>query len=337
MEEKMKTLYAITVLLSLVAAPTIAYGANDCLTDIYKGVESGKKFHPLWPFISGLDTVGTVVIAKNPKKPEAYFGSIDSPDYRPIGATSFAVKQVAFTTPTSCSSARDIGVDVAYSQLDALSKNLSQGAKAQSLTATQSQVNSATPQTAQSGTSSNNSSSASGPSTGSASGSSGSNISDPTATVSKDAYRQSTGADFSSIKSATLKITGLAVQYYDLPVLTQMNSGAALSPTGSALFAQEHGWIISRSLTAATVEYTLTSDSDIHASFLANLVSWLPGMKFKYASARSITLTTTSPVTIGYKLWAPGTAFGGAAVGACSQHGCEIGAEEIDEKVLSQP
>lgn len=330
----MKTLYVTAIVFALFAAPASAYAANDCLSDIYKGVENGKKFHPLWPFISGLNTVGTVVIAKNPKKPEAYFGSIDSPDYRPVGAPSFPVKQIAFTTPTSCSSARDIGVDVAYSQLDALSKNLSQGAKAQSLTATQTQVNSAAAQTAQSGTSSNNSSSASGQPSGTANGSSGPNASDPTATVSTDTYRQSTGVDFSSIKSATLKITGLAVQYYDLPVLMQMNSGAALSPATTLFAPQEHGWIISRALTAATVEYTLTSNSDIHASFLANLVSWLPGMKFKYASARSITLTTTSPVTIGYKLWAPGTAFGGAAVGACSQHGCEIGAEEVDEKVL---
>jgi hypothetical protein len=327
----MKTLLKSFTIIALMVAPAIAHGANDCLTDIYKGVENGKKFHPLWPFISGLNTVGTVVIAKNPKKPEAYFGSIDAPDYRPIGATSFPTKQVAFTTPTSCSSSSNIGADVAFSQLDALSKNLSQGAKAQSLTGTQSQATGgSTPatQTANGSTASTSGNNQAGTPTGA-------DTNNPTATVEKDTYRSTTGVDFSHVKSATLKITGLAVQYYDLPVLQQLNSGAALNPDGKAVFT-DHGWIISRALTAATVEYTLNSDTDIHASWLAQLISWLPGMKFKYASARSITLTTTSPVTIGYKLWAPGTAFGGAGVGACAQHGCEIGADEIDEK-LSQP
>jgi hypothetical protein len=315
----MKTIYKSLAIVAMLAFPSIAFA--DCLSDIYKGVENGQKFHPLWPFISGLNTVGTVVIAKTPKKPEAYFGSIDAPDYRPIGAAAFSVKQVAFTTPTTCSTASNIGADVAFSQLDALSKNLSQGAKAQSLTGTQSQATSSSTQNGQA-----NSQGGSPTSTDS---------SNPTATVQNDTYRSTTGVDFSHIKAATLKITGLTIQYYDLPVLQQLNSGAALNPGGKALFAG-HGWIISRSLTAATVEYTLTSDTDIHASWLASLISWLPGMKFKYASARSITLTTTSPVTIGYKLWAPGTSFAGAAVGACSQHGCEIGADEIEEK-LSTP
>lgn len=330
----MRVSRVVLVLASFLAFSASAYCANDCLSDIYKSVESGKQFHPLWPFISGTQVVGTVVIASNPKKPEAYFGSIDAPDYRPIGATSFPIKQIQFTTPTSCSSANAIGADVAFSQLDALSTSLSKGPSASSLTGSSS-ASAQTPAAQGAGTT--NPSNPPG-----AQGAGTTNSPNPPAQptplqqVNSDQYRTSTGVDFSHIKSATLKITGLSIQYYDLPILVQLNSGKALNPTGAALLTnKQNGWIVSRALVAQTVEYTLTSDSDINASFLAQLIQWLPGVKFKYASARTVDLTTTAPVTIGYKLWQRGVSYGGASTNACSQYGCEFGASEIDATVFS--
>jgi hypothetical protein len=339
-----KRIQGALVLGAIMTYAACAYGATDCLKDIYNGVESGKKFHPLWPFISGAQTVGTVVIATDPKKPQAYFGSIDAPDYRAIGGTAFPVMTIPFTTPTTCTSASSIGANVAFSQLDALSKTLTQGAKSQSLTATNSQVTGTQSQGSNAtpgGSTSGNASGAAQPSTAAAGGT-GTNSNPSMTQVQSDTYLNSTGVDFSHITGATLKITGLTVQFYNLPVLTNLNTAATgaansvLNPTGVQTLSDKQTWIISRALTAATVEYTLTSSIDINASFLAQLISWLPGVKFKYANARTVTLTTTSPVTIGYKLWHPGTGFAGAATSPCSQHGCEIGGDDIDKDVFQQ-
>jgi hypothetical protein len=354
----MKQSLRTVVLLALISIAAGTRCQNGCLNDIYKGVEAGKQFHPLWPFISGVQTVGTVVEAKKAKKPEAYFGSIDDPAYKQGGAKSLPVSTIEFVTPSTCSSASNIGALVAFSQLDALSKSATQGAKAQSLTATPSQVTAPKTQAPAStpvpASSTNPAAPASTPAPASpanpaapapggtqpavvSDGSKTSTTNPAEALVDKGAYSSTTGVDFSHITAATLKITGLTVQYYDLPILTKLNSGVAggiLNPTGVDALSDKDTWIISRAVTAATLEYTLISDSDVHASFLAQLASWLPGVQFKWASARVITLTTTSPVTIGYKLWHPGTGFSGAAASACSIHGCEIGGDDVDKDLF---
>jgi hypothetical protein len=89
----------------------------------------------------------------------------------------------------------------------------------------------------------------------------------------------------------------------------------ALSQAGrDALSQTENGWIISRCLVADSITYELTSNTAIDGGFFAKLLSWLPTASVRYKNDHTVTISTTSPVVLGYKLWRPGTSLVSSSV-----------------------
>lgn len=312
------------------ASGLLAVSIPSGLEVIFKNVEPGQRFHPFWPPVSGHQILGTVVIAKNPGKPKAYFQTIDSPSYRnPAYTKEFIVGTMSLDAP-DLTSEKQISAGVAFSQLDAIGKAISAASSAQSL-----QGNSRTSMpTCKPGDQSSADSSAhagSSPASnsattpkgaavkgGTAGGSSGSqtstggNTTNSTSAGSQgqeggSANQKVTGFDFCRFTNAASKVTGLKVIYYDLPTLDDINSNHALTPMAEQRIAKgSNGWIIHRALVIDSIEYTLTSDKAIDAGFFAKLVAWLPTVSVGYKTQNTVTLKTTSPLTIGYKLWQRG-------------------------------
>ena len=78
----MKTIQrAVAVFVLFFLAPhAIAVDSPGGFKDLL-AIDKGNPYHPLFPFyIGGSDYVGVIVIARNPKKVDAIFENIDSPD-----------------------------------------------------------------------------------------------------------------------------------------------------------------------------------------------------------------------------------------------------------------
>src|SRR5258708_4430187 len=125
--ERSKVLMA-ALIFALAASPLVGGNIPNGLGPIFKGIEPGKPFHPIWPPIVGQTLVGTVVVAKDVKKPEAYFGSIEgfrSPSY----TGQFKIDQLGYVAPNLTQS-HDIEIAAAFTQLDAIASAAKAGAKA---------------------------------------------------------------------------------------------------------------------------------------------------------------------------------------------------------------
>jgi hypothetical protein len=325
----MKLSRAFLVLSVFCVSTLLAVSVPSGLELIFKNVESGQRFHPFWPPVSGHQVLGTVVVAKNPGKPQAFFQTIDSPSYRnPSYTKAFIVGTLPLDTP-DLTSEKQISAAVAFSQLDSIGKALASSSNAQSLQGNTGAAAPSCPGTAQNPepapapSSQTVSSSTPGssspakahgakdvagnsggqkPASGTGTTSQGSTA--PSQSGSSAAAQKITGIDFCRFTNATSKITGLEVMYYDLPTLDDINSNHALTPSAEKLISKgAKGWIIHRVLVVDSIEYTLTSNTTIDAGFFAKLVAWLPTVSAGYKNQNTVTLKTTSPLTIGYKLW----------------------------------
>jgi len=330
----MKNMPRFTTLATLFLSLALAGSVPSGMELIFKNVEPGQRFHPFWPPVSGKQILGTVVIAKNPGKPQAYFQTIDSPSYRnPTYTKAFVMGELPLNAP-DLTSEKQISADVAFSQLDSIGKALSKTASSDSLQGNASaptvSCQSATPKTGNSGgtTTPAPASNASGvktdgkknatsTATAGKSDSSGAGNSPAAGNTGQSNAGNSkpTGVDFCRFTNATSKVTGLKVVYYDLPVLNDLTTGMALLPSAQQLIKKgSSGWIIHRALVIDSIEYSLTANAALDAGFFAKLVAWLPTISVGYKSQTTVTLKTTSPLTIGYKLWQPGLGVEGKAV-----------------------
>jgi hypothetical protein len=323
---------SVALPLVLFASSLMAVSVPNGLDLIFKNVEPGQRFHPFWPPVSGQQILGTVIVAKNPGKPQAFFQTIDSPSYRnPAYTKQFIVGSLPLDAP-DLTSEKQISAGVAFSQLDAIGKAISSASSSQGLQGNSgASAPSCQPAAQNSGAGSSDKTTtpaASGtnpPSSGepsktsaSAGGSGGQKTTSGTASGSKNsgtssqsggstATQKVTGIDFCRFTNATSKVTGLKVIYYDLPTLDDINANHALTPSAEQLISKgAKGWIIHRALVIDSIEYSLTSNSAIDAGFFAKLVAWLPTVSVGYKNQNTVTLKTTSPLTIGYKLWQRG-------------------------------
>jgi len=335
---------------------------------IFRGIEKGKPFHPIWPPIVGQNLVGTIVIAKAPGKPEAYFESIEkyrNPAY--IGEFSF-IAPLGFVGGT-LTQTHSLGVNAAFTQLDAISNAMKTGAKASNLvgkTADQNSTSdtSGTQQTAttgggmaavamsnptvpcgsnstETGQSEQGSTPDSGATTSSDKGkdksknSSSSSDQGQKATTPTQGKGNSTGISFDKFSNATVQVCGLAVLSYSLETLTNIQNGQALNSPGNTLLSPTNtGWIVNTALVASSLEYTLSSSTAVDAGFFAKLVAWIPGVSVHYKGANTVVIRTTAPLTIGYKLWKQGIPMSGAGASEFNPGDTGADADEINKKIL---
>src|ERR1700751_2364788 len=119
-----KTIHQSLILLMLFALvrPSEAINPPAGFDDLLQ-VEKGKPFHPLYPFfVGGTDLIGVIVIARNPKKPQAFFETIDSPGYlNPDSIGKLTIVSHPITGGTYYQT-RDLGAALALAQLDAIAK-----------------------------------------------------------------------------------------------------------------------------------------------------------------------------------------------------------------------
>jgi hypothetical protein len=354
----LKTLLMVALACSPLAGNNIPTG----LGPIFKGIEPGKPFHPVWPPIVGQNLVGTIVIAKSPSKPEAYFGSIEA--FRNSSyAGQFKTEQLGYDAPALTQS-HNIDVMAAFTQLDAIASAAKAGAKATSLVGKAVEQNgtekpaSTTPAKTTSDpaalTASNPATTCGGDNGKTNNTPSGAPATDKQATAktgkpasttpstkstnksassgssaNSQASSNSTKMDFSKMSSAQVQICGLAVVYYTLDTLGDIAAKHALTEDGNDyLTASQKGWIVNRALVATSMEYTFNSSTALDAGFFAKLTAWLPGVSVKYKGANTVTIRTTSPLTIGYKLWRPGLDVTGA--GASEAKIEDIGRDAAD-------
>jgi len=323
--------------LVLVTTTTLGLYAGDVpkgMEDVFK-VEKGKPYHPFWPPVSGQDLVGTIVVAKSPSKPEAFFETIESPDYRNVGYTgTFELGSLSIQGGTF-GQTRNLSGNVAFSQLDGVSNGIKCGPKSSSLLAS-GQTNpcdgsSSTQLNSGAGTQLDPSQSGTSQSAGSQSSPSQAATSQGAPSQQDNPQRTVTGADFQRFNSAKLTIPKLHVTFYTLKTLRAMENkgpGGALSTLGlQTLSSEQKGWIVSRCLIADAMTYELTSDTAIDAGFFAKLLAWLPTASVRYKNDHTVAITTTSPVVLGYKLWRPGVGPQSSSVKVAD---VSIGADEID-------
>ncbi len=325
------------LLLVLFVSSLMAVSVPSGLDLIFKNVEPGQRFHPFWPPVSGHQILGTVVVAKNPSKPQAFFQTIDSPSYRnPAYTKDFIVGTLPLDAP-DLTSEKEISAGIAFSQLDSIGKAISAASSTQSLQgnsgtaapscqpSAQSSGSDSSGQTttpAVSGATSPNPAGKGNATTGgsgsqnqTAGNESGSKNTATPAQASSTTTQKVTGLDFCRFTTATSKVTGLKVIYYDLPTLDDINSNHALTSSAEQLVSKgAKGWIIHRALVVDSIEYTLTSKGAIDAGFFAKLVAWLPTVSVGYKNQKTVTLKTTSPLTIGYKLWQRGVGVEGKEI-----------------------
>jgi hypothetical protein len=381
-EIAMRPTKSIALLLVFFASNSMAGSVPNGLELIFKNVESGQRFHPFWPPVSGHQILGTVVIAKNPGRPQAFFQTIDSPSYRnPAYTKEFIVGALRLDAP-DLTSERRISAGVAFSQLDLIGKAISSTSSPQSL---QGNSGASAPTCPTTAAAKSGSGSSGQTTTQAASGTNPPSNGRPTVANAVagalggqaaasgtsspsggSAAQKVTGVEFCRFTSATSKVTGLKVIYYDLPTLNDINannepapglndivpSGVrgnapnannALTPAAERLLSRgAKGWIIHRALVVDSIEYTLTSNSAIDAGFFAKLVAWLPTVAVGYRNQNTVTLKTTSPLTIGYKLWQRGAGVEGKAIRTIRTStkedlpGLEIGDDAIDELLFKR-
>jgi hypothetical protein len=300
------------------------------LEPVFKNVEPGKRFHPFWPPVSGQGILGTIVVADKPGKPKAFFRTIDSPTYRNPGyQKEFQTGEIDYAVP-DLSQQKTIGADVAFAQLDAIASALKSGPNGQNLTGT--------------GQSSTGCSSSSGSTSGQGSQSTSSN--NPSGGTGNQDQQPNTnsnscnvtGVDFNRFTNATVKVSGVKVIYYDLPTMSDIASNHALTDAAERILSKsQHGWFIHRVLVASSIEYTLVSNTKLDAGFFDKLISWIPTVSVSYNNDKTITLKTTSPLTLGYKLYQMGMGddFSGQAVEVVDLSAAGIDASKIDSEVLS--
>lgn len=309
-----------------------AADAPQGLDPIFKGVESGKKFHPLWPPVAGQSAVGIIIEAKNPKEPRAFFESIESPRFRsPNFNGLFEMGEVSYAPQIDLTKERTIDVKTAFAQLDAIASAI------KSAGATDAKPAADTKPAADAKPAADTKPAADAKLSTSA-GASASSTTKPSAAQGDIAARTDTGVDFSSFVDATVKVGGLKVKFYTIGTLQDIAKQRALSSDGFDLISDKNSklWIIHRALSADTLEYNLTSKTDINAGFFAQLVKWLPTFSLRYKNNRTIVINSTSPLTIGYKLWRPDQqGFAGAAAEDVAMENLGIDDVEIS-KIFAQ-
>ncbi len=327
----------------LIVALVVAAGwAKDPpgLETIFQGIEPGRPFHPFWPPIVGEDVVGTIVVARKPDKIQALFETIESPDFHKSDFSRFdkASREIVAGDLTHT---RSIGLDVAFSQLDALSTAMKGGKTAQSVLGSPSASGNA--ETGPPKGSSADVGNANAPSSGLATtgGSSGASAGAAArkAPSGDDQGRTSTGIDWSKVTQATVTIPKLKVVYYKLATLQALSrtgDNSVLSPLGEQTLSKAgRGWLVSRVLIAESIDYDLTSNTKFDAGFFAKLLAWLPTASVRYKNANTISISATSSVTIGYKLWRPDQGISEASVNkVVDLTKVGIGSSDID-KVLN--
>ncbi len=101
-------------------------GAPSGFDDIFKGIEPGKRFHPLWPPVTGQSILGLMVEAKKPASAEAIFETIESPTFG-NSQGQFKIGFVDYAAP-ELTQDKNVGVDATFSQLDAIASQLNKSA-----------------------------------------------------------------------------------------------------------------------------------------------------------------------------------------------------------------
>jgi hypothetical protein len=301
----------------------------DGLDDIFKGIEPGKKFYPLWPAIGGPSPLGAMVSAAKPAKLEATFEPIDSPTFRNSGyREEFETSHVEYAA-AEITKERKVGVDVAFNVLDALVQGKREAEKAGAQAA---QSTNATP------AANTQSTSGTPPATNAPeAGQTPSAAADDRRQSVGAKQRTSTGFDYGSFTHATRKLTSARVEYFTAGTLFAIRDGSAINARAKDWFGTgPKGWVIHRVLRLDGLDYKLTSNKDIGAAFLASLHAWLPGIQVRYVNNRTITLTPNGPVYIGYKLWTPRLPVSEAAASEFDIHTQGIGAEDIEAVILGK-
>ena len=109
----------------------------------------------------------------------------------------------------------------------------------------------------------------------------------------------------------------MRAEYYKLDTLEDIRAGKALNDFTNGLLTPAGGyWFMHRILVVDTLEYSLTGSTSFGAALVDALTAWLPTFGVSYNGQRTITLKSTQPLTIGYKLWRPAVGLQGASVGA---------------------
>jgi hypothetical protein len=283
---------------------------------IFRGIEPGKKFYPAWPPMVGQSTIGIMIQAKDPSKPQGLFESIESGTFRnPQYKGTFETGTNEYLAP-EYTSERNIGVTVAFSQLEAIAEQLNKKSPAVSVptggtSAPQSGAQQGTPQPSapalispQAPTQASNAKP----------DRSGSNTAATAAQQADTKDNKVTGVDFQKLSKVSLKPGKVVVEYYTYGTLLDINGNNAINAVGQAwLTPANKGFVIHRVLRLDNVEYTLDSTNDIEAGFFAKVVAWLPGVSVRYKNTKTLVLKSSAPIYIGYKLWRPGIGIQGAA------------------------
>jgi hypothetical protein len=113
--------FQVACAIALAASAPAAWASDPKgFEDIFKGIEKGKRFHPLWPPVANRSLVGSAVSAKDADKIMATWESIESPAFRdPKVDFTFQKGALEYTTP-ELTQARTIDVALGFAELDAL-------------------------------------------------------------------------------------------------------------------------------------------------------------------------------------------------------------------------
>lgn len=310
-----RTLPIIITVLVMMWAPI-------CFAQMPKGwdgvlkVTPGKPFHGIWPPALGQSLFGVLVIAKNPGKIMATYEGIDSPTFRKDMSFEFTTVSQSYVGG-SFDNPQTVDVGVTFSALDSLAKTLTSAASGkpglsspggEGAAGTTGATGAKGPVAVGTTGSTRAAARAAGGAKGSTGGTGG-------ATGSTDACGPNdgssggnvTGAEFSKkVKTAKLTISSLHIISYDLKTLMKLvdaTNGPLNDAALDLLTAKGQGWVIYQVLVADTFQYQLDSDTGFNGGFFAKLASWVPGVSAKYKGCRTITMSSTVPVTIGYHLW----------------------------------
>jgi hypothetical protein len=106
--------------IALGSCASAAAGDPKGFEDVFKGVEKGKRFHPLWPPVAHRSIVGSAVSAQNANEIMATWESIESPTFLdPSAQFRFELGAVAYSAP-ELTQTRTIDVALGFAELDAL-------------------------------------------------------------------------------------------------------------------------------------------------------------------------------------------------------------------------
>jgi hypothetical protein len=282
---------------------------------LLKGDEPGKPFHLLYPFfIGGENVLGTIVIAKDPGKPQAIFETIDSVDYRNPNSTINLETGDHPLAGANTTTSKNIGAALVFAQLDAILNGAKNAPASGSLlakvcTPPTTQGN-GSPNTSSSATADTASSSAAGQGAGSGASKTGDSCNQSSMT--------STGIDFSRFTGGTVNVSKAHILFYKNATLNKLESQSDNAPLNTlgkqTLSKAKNGWIISQVVVADSLSYDLITNTDIEAGFFAHALAWLPTLSVKFVDKHTVRVTSNVPVVVGYKLWRPG----GNVIGSAS-------------------